>query len=101
MDRATIGNERGCKRESTNPTMEPTKGQFCQELTTDPFCDPVPHFVDGAVLGSREFVNTVFTAERHRYGPRRKDGARKIQALESPKEEALFDLRDIRKRAIG
>jgi len=61
----------------------------------------VRHFVDGAVLGSREFVNTIFTAERHRYGPRRKDGARKIQALQASKEDALFAMRDIRKDALG
>ena len=58
-------------------------------------------FVDSAVLGSREFVNMVFTAERHRYGGRRKDGARKIQSLQSSKEDALFSLRDIRKNAVG
>ena len=31
---------------------------------------------DGAVIGSREFVNEAFAAARERFGPKRKDGAR-------------------------
>ena len=34
------------------------------------------YFCDGAVLGSREFVNGVFEHERHHVGPKRKTGVR-------------------------
>lgn len=34
----------------------------------------VRYFTDGAVLGSKEFVNTIVTAERQRFGPQRKRG---------------------------
>ncbi|MEM9480224.1 MAG: hypothetical protein AAGA58_11285 [Verrucomicrobiota bacterium] len=39
------------------------------------------YFTRGAVLGSREFVNKVFEAERHRFGPNRKTGARKLRRV--------------------
>jgi len=34
-------------------------------------------FADGAVIGSRGFVEKVFEKSRERFGPKRKDGARK------------------------
>ena len=39
----------------------------------------VRYFCDGAVFGSVEFVNEVFEANRWRYGPKRKTGARKLR----------------------
>jgi hypothetical protein len=53
----------------------------------------VRYFTDGAVLGTREFVDGVFRALRNRFGPKRKDGARRIKGLESPDLYALRDLR--------
>ncbi len=38
----------------------------------------VRYFTDGAVIGSKAFVNEAFAAARARFGPRRKDGARKL-----------------------
>ncbi len=41
----------------------------------------VRHFADGAVLGTKKFVEAVFRKERHRFGVRRKTGARKVAGL--------------------
>lgn len=39
----------------------------------------VRYFEDGTVIGSRAFVDRVFTDHRWRFGPRRKDGARRMR----------------------
>jgi len=57
----------------------------------------VRYFCDGAVLGSREFVEGMFQAGRHRFGARRKSGARRMKGL----EEELYALRDLRVGVFG
>jgi len=52
----------------------------------------VRYFTDGAVLGSREFVDRVFDAVRERFGERRQDGARRVRGL----GPSLYALRDLR-----
>jgi hypothetical protein len=51
------------------------------------------YFADGAVLGSKEFVDAVFDAERDRFGPNRKDGARRMRFVEAGSLRVLRDLR--------
>ena len=58
----------------------------------------VRYFTDGAVLGTRGFVNEIFTALRERFGAKRKDGARRMRYLDG---EGLYCLRDLRVRVIG
>jgi len=58
----------------------------------------VRHMSDGVALGSRAFVNEVFTLHREKFGAKRKDGARPIRALASI---GLMALRDLRVRALG
>ena len=41
----------------------------------------VRYFTDGAVLGSRVFVNGIFQAKREWFGEKRKDGARTLKGL--------------------
>jgi hypothetical protein len=53
----------------------------------------VRYFTDGAVIGSRGWVNQVFEDHRQRFGPKRKDGARKFRFLN---DATLFGLRDLR-----
>ena len=53
----------------------------------------IRHLSDGVVLGSKEFVDGVFTRYRERFGPRRKSGARPIRAVPLPGLMALRDLR--------
>ena len=41
----------------------------------------VRYFTDGAVLGTREFVNEIFKAKREWFSATRKDGARTLKGL--------------------
>jgi putative transposase len=56
----------------------------------------VRYFSDGLVLGSKEFVEEIFTENRSLFGPKRKTGARRL------KEGAgtLFSMRDLRKDSV-
>ena len=56
----------------------------------------VRYFTDGAVIGSREFVNEAFASARERFGAKRKDGARKLKGVASPASGLLWSLRDLK-----
>jgi REP element-mobilizing transposase RayT len=58
----------------------------------------VRYFCDGVVFGSREFVEDLFRTFRDRFGPRRKDGARRMRGLAGAE---LFTLRDLRLDVFG
>jgi putative transposase len=57
----------------------------------------VRYFTDGAVIGSKEFVNEAFAGARERFGPKRKDGARKLRGGGAAASGSLWSLRDLRK----
>jgi putative transposase len=57
----------------------------------------IRYFTDGAVIGSKEFVNEAFASARKRFGPKRKDGARKMKGDAAAANGALWSLRDLRK----
>jgi len=57
----------------------------------------VRYFTDGAVIGSRAFVEEVFQKSRERFGPKRKDGARKWRGNGEAAEGVLWSMRDLRK----
>jgi len=56
----------------------------------------VRHFSAGLVVGGRDFVNEVFEANRERFGPKRKIGAKKVKAC----AEGLYSLRDLRRDSV-
>jgi putative transposase len=56
----------------------------------------VRYFTDGAVIGSRAFVNEAFAAARERFTEKRKDGARKLRG--KGKAAELWSMRDLRVR---
>jgi hypothetical protein len=56
----------------------------------------VRYFTDGAVIGSKAFVNEAFAAARERFGPRRKDGARKLRGAGAAAAGVLWSARDLR-----
>lgn len=58
----------------------------------------VRYFCDGAVLGSREFVEDLFRTYRERFGAKRKDGARRMRGLAGAD---LYTLRDLRLNVFG
>jgi REP element-mobilizing transposase RayT len=55
----------------------------------------VRYFVDGAVIGSRAFVEELFQKMRGRFGPKRRTGARAINGV-----EGLFSLRDLQRKPV-
>ena len=57
----------------------------------------VRYFTDGAVIGSRGFVNEAFTSARKRFGAKRKNGARRLKGDAAPAGGILWTLRDLRK----
>jgi putative transposase len=61
----------------------------------------VRYFCDGAVFGSREFVEGVFRGMRERFGPRRKSGARAMRGLEAEEGAGLYTVRDFRRNGFG
>jgi putative transposase len=56
----------------------------------------VRYFTDGAVIGSRAFVNEAFAGARERFGPKRKDGARRLRGAGSAAAGDLWSMRDLR-----
>ena len=56
----------------------------------------VRYFTDGAVIGSKEFVNEAFANARERFGASRKDGARAMSGSGSGAKGVLWSLRDLR-----
>jgi hypothetical protein len=60
----------------------------------------VRYFTDGAVIGSRLFVNEAFAKSRQRFGPKRKTGARKMNGTAAPTDGILWSLRDLRKGIV-
>jgi REP element-mobilizing transposase RayT len=57
----------------------------------------VRYFTDGAVLGSREFVDGVFRACRDRFGDKRRSGARKLRGSGAAATGLLWSVRDLQK----
>jgi hypothetical protein len=57
----------------------------------------VRYFTDGAVIGSKEFVNEAFLKARERFGPKREDGARKLRGDAAAASGVLWSLRDLQK----
>jgi putative transposase len=58
----------------------------------------VRYFTDGAVIGSKAFVNEAFVAARERFTAKRKDGARRLRGNGSAAVEMLWSVRDLRVR---
>jgi len=57
----------------------------------------VRYFTDGLVLGSKEFVETIFAENRSQFGPKRRDGARKIPETTG----GLYSMRRLRHQVVG
>lgn len=56
-------------------------------------------FTDGAVLGSKEYVEEIFQEFHKRYWPKRSAGASRVQGLDE--KENIFSFRKLRKRPFG
>jgi len=58
----------------------------------------VRYFTDGAVIGSKSFVNEAFDAARERFSENRKDGARPMRGSGTAAAGKLWSVRDLRVR---
>ena len=58
----------------------------------------IRYFTDGAVLGSKEFVQAYFERNRDRFGAKRRDGPRVMRGSDW---EGLMCLRDLRREVFG
>jgi REP element-mobilizing transposase RayT len=56
----------------------------------------VRYFTDGAVIGSKAFVNEAFAGGRDRFTERRKDGARRMRGSGAATKGVLWSMRDLR-----
>ena len=56
----------------------------------------VRYFSDGAVIGSKTFVNEAFAGARERFTQRRRDGARRMRGSGAPSAGTLWSIRDLR-----
>ena len=56
----------------------------------------VRYFTDGAVIGSRDFVNEAFAGARERFPARRRDGARRMRGTGAAAAGVLWSMRDLR-----
>ena len=56
----------------------------------------VRYFTDGAVIGSKVFVNDVFSAARERFTEKRRDGARRMRGNGQAAAGVLWSMRDLR-----
>ena len=56
----------------------------------------VRYFTDGAVIGSKEFVNEAFARARERFSAKRKDGARSMRGSGSGAKGLLWSARGLR-----
>ena len=57
----------------------------------------IRYFTDGAVIGTRIFVDEAFVNSRSRFGPKRNSGARKMRGDASAAGTMLWSMRDLRK----
>jgi len=58
----------------------------------------VRSFCDGAVLGTKDFVNGIFEHERHRFGPKRQTGAHPLRHVAA---DGPMTLRNLRLKPLG
>jgi REP element-mobilizing transposase RayT len=56
----------------------------------------VRYFTDGAVIGSKTFVNEAFAGARERFTEKRVDGARTMRGSGAPAKGLLWSMRDLR-----
>lgn len=61
----------------------------------------VRYFTDGAMIGSKGFVNEVFAGARARFTEKRKDGARRMRGNGTGGKGVLWSIRDLRVRVLG
>ena len=71
--------KRGMDRQEAAKELERTSGEMSPRAML--MCR-IRYFTEGVAIGSREFAEQMFSEWRDRFGPKRKDGARKVKGLD-------------------
>ena len=99
--RADIAEAGNCAGENTLNTAEMLESKDNSTVLKDLGLAKMLHcrvryFTDGAVIGSKEFVNEAFARARERFSSKRKDGARAMRGSGSGAQGLLWSARDLR-----
>ncbi|YCM45256.1 transposase [Verrucomicrobiaceae bacterium 227] len=88
---------KGMNREAAEAELERLSEEGARDLKISKVVRcRVRYFTDGAVIGSKAFVNGVFQASRERFGPKRNDGARKPRGALGEMAGEIWSLRDLK-----
>ena len=91
---------KGMEREKAIAELERLSGEGARDLKISKVVGcRVRYFSDGAVIGSRAFVDSVFNRSRELFGPKRKDGARKPRGALGEMKGDLWSLRDLKSQS--
>jgi putative transposase len=96
----SLGRDGGTVRKTLRKGMSKTRAAAGQNSELPPgvmLRSRIRYFTDGAVIGSRLFVNEAFACGRGRLGLQRKDGARAMRGDASAARGLLWSIRDLRK----
>ena len=89
---------RGRKREEAERELEELSEEKSRDLKIAKVVRcRIRYFADGAVIGSRKFVNDAFQMNRKLFGKKRKDGARKPRGALNDLAGEIWSLRDLQK----
>jgi hypothetical protein len=89
---------RGRKREEAEKELEELSDEKSRDLKIAKVVRcRIRYFTDGAVIGSRKFVNDAFQMNRKLFGKKRKDGARKPRGALKDLAGEIWSLRDLQK----
>jgi REP element-mobilizing transposase RayT len=88
---------RGMKKEEVEKEWERMRGAEARDLKIAKVIGcRVRYFTDGAVLGSKSFVDGIFHRARECFGPKRQDGARRPRGALGELRGELWSLRDLK-----
>lgn len=78
--------------------LQPAKDSFSAEMGfAGMLMKRVRYFTDGAVIGSKECVDSCFEKARERFGPKRKSGARRMRGAAADAAGMIWTARDLQK----
>jgi putative transposase len=88
---------RGMNKEKAGKELERLREASAKDLKVSKVIRcRVRYFTDGAVIGSKSFVDEVFARARDRFGSKRKDGARRPRGALGELKGDLWSLRDLK-----
>jgi hypothetical protein len=87
---------KGMKREKATKELDRLSKEKARDLKISKLVRcRIRYFTDGVVIGSKDFVNGIFERHRERFGPKRKDGARRPRGALGGMAGEIWSLRDL------